>query len=161
MGYFPIALLIAKKQGYLYKYACIIKKITIGVGRLMMLEIKVNTTKNRLYITIKGKMSRDEIITSGDAIFEKSKQLNSGFGVISDISEFMPLDEEGRLIMQNIMKTVKEYGMGHVVRVIKEDGIAQVTVNQWQRTSRQAGYIADNATNALDAEKKLDELEKS
>ncbi|HPH94701.1 MAG TPA: hypothetical protein PKW33_09305 [Anaerolineaceae bacterium] len=123
-----------------------------------MHEVKVNTNKNRLYLTIKGRYTVPEITEVATLITGEAKKLKANFGIVSDISEFVPASEEVRLIMQDTMKKLKDMGLGHVVRVIKSDAV--VAANQWQRTSRAAGYTADQAETVAEADKKLDELQK-
>jgi hypothetical protein len=56
------------------------------------------------------------------------------------------------------MKQLKELGMNKVVRIVPDNAL--VAGNQWQRTSRAAGYSAEQAPTAADAEVLLDKLEK-
>lgn len=86
------------------------------------------------------------------------KNLNEGFGEIFDISEFASISEDGRIVLQEAMKTIKELGMGTVVRVVPDS--AKATANQWQRTSRTVGYAAKQAPTQAETEALLDKIEK-
>jgi len=121
-----------------------------------MFEIHATPQKNRLYVTVRGKMDIAELQAATNKIKEEARRLKSGFGVVSDIQEFIPLTEEVRQAMQNTMKVIRDAGMGHVVRISTN----AVVANQWQRTSRTAGYEALEAPNQAEAEKILDNLEK-
>lgn len=119
-----------------------------------MYQNRTNPGKNRLYVTMKGKLELPEIKTACSDALQKARSIKSGFDTISDISEFIPATEECRLVMQETMKTLKEMGMARVVRIVPAS--AAVAANQWQRTSRAAGYTADQAPTLEEAEKMLD-----
>ncbi len=78
--------------------------------------------------------------------------LKPGFTVITDISNLIPLPEEVRAAFQEMMKETLAKGMSKVVRV---PGDAVVTSNQFQRTSRSAGYTAQDVYTVAEAEKLL------
>lgn len=113
--------------------------------------------KNRLYVTFKGRMEFDEVNKGGANVLQEAKKLKPGFGIISDISEFIPTTEDGRMEMQRVMKTLKDMGLGHVVRIVK--GASSVAGYQWQRTSKAAGYTAAEVGTLADAEILLNKLE--
>ena len=119
----------------------------------------VSIPKNRLYVMAEGKMEVDEVKLASADVLRLAKQLKPGFSIISDVSRFMPVTEEGRLVMQGAMKAAKELGMGHAVRIVPS--AAQVVANQWQRSSRSAGYVAEQAPTLAEAERLLDELGKA
>ncbi len=123
-----------------------------------MYKNRADVIKNRLYVTFKGKMELDEIKIACANAHQEARRLRAGFGVISDVSEFFPATEDGRLAMQQTMKTLNEMGMGEVVRIVPSN--AQVAGNQWQRTSRAVGYVAHQVPTLAEAEKLLDNLEK-
>jgi hypothetical protein len=121
-----------------------------------MYEIRSNLNKNRLYITVRGKLDVNEGKMFVNSALQEAKKLRPGFGTISDISEFIPASEEVRLLVQEGMNSLKSMGVGPVVRVVKQENA--VVANQWQRSSRAAGYTADQAASQEEAEKKLDAL---
>jgi hypothetical protein len=123
-----------------------------------MYKNKADVVKNRLYVTFKGRMDVDEVKTGGANVIQEARKLKPGFGIISDIAEFIPTTEEGRLSMQNTMKTIKELGLGHVVRIVKN--LNSVSGSQWQRTSQAVGYSANEVTTLAEAETLLNKLEK-
>lgn len=122
-----------------------------------MYKNRYDLKKNRLYISFQGKIDKDEIISGSNEVLGFAKLLRPGFGVISDISEFIPTSEEGRLVMQDSMKTLLEMGMTHVVRVVPQN--KKVSGFQWQRTSMSVGYKALEVSAFEEAEKALDEIE--
>jgi len=122
-----------------------------------MYKIQSNPTKNRLYITIEGKINMDEVEDTIAEIKAGCQKLKSGFSVISDIATFIPVDEEVRQKIADTMKYLVEHGMGKVIRVIVDSPTSQVTGFQWQRTSKEAGYTADIAPSIEEAERILDQ----
>ncbi len=123
-----------------------------------MYSNRADVSKNRLYVTFKGRLEVQEVAAGGANVIQEARKLRKGFGIISDITEFIPTTEEGRLSMQNTMKTLNDMGVGHVVRIVKN--LESVSGSQWQRTSSAAGYKADQVTNLAQAEALLDQLEK-
>jgi hypothetical protein len=121
-----------------------------------MYEIRSNAHKNRLYITVKGRLDVNEVKLFVSSALQEAKKLKMGFGVISDISEFSPASEEVRQMMQDGMNSLKNMGIGPVVRVIQAQNA--VVSNQWQRSSRTVGYAADQAYSVEEAEKKMDSI---
>ena len=124
-----------------------------------MVEIHADKVKNWLYITVHGKLTAAEANQVSEKTVVEAKKLKSGFSTISDISQFIPADEETRTIIQNTMVKVKNLGMGHVVRITNGENF--VSANQWQRSSRVVGYVASEAPNREEAEKLLARIEKS
>jgi hypothetical protein len=121
-----------------------------------MFKNHADASKNRLYVNFFGKMETDEIRKACNNALDETKKLKPGFGIISDISTFVPTSEEGRLEMQGAMKKLKEMGASHVVRIVTAG--ATVTALQWQRTSRSIGYEADQAPSLPEAEAMMDKI---
>jgi hypothetical protein len=123
-----------------------------------MIKVTSNTTKNRLYLKLAGLLTVQEINEGIEKQLKPElKKMKAGFSIISDISEFKPTSEEGRQLIQVAMGEAKKAGMGDVVRIVP-NGEALITANQWQRTSRQAGYMAVQVQDLAEAEKLLDKM---
>ena len=114
-----------------------------------MYNTRINALKNCAYLTLKGRLEVTELKQWSASMLAELKKLKPGFGVVSDILECQPTDEEGRLIIQETQRKAKEMGMGNVVRITK--GANPVTANQWQRSSRSIGYTAADAASVEDA----------
>jgi hypothetical protein len=121
-----------------------------------MYTIRVVVAKNRLYLTLKGKVDVAELRAWSAEVLAEAEKLKPGFGVVPDILECYPTTEEGRQIIQATQLKAKEMGMGHVVRITSAANA--ITANQWQRSSRNVGYIAAEAASVEAADKLLDEL---
>jgi hypothetical protein len=78
--------------------------------------------------------------------------LRPGFDLISDIAEFSPAGDEGIKHIQRAQAFLKQHGVRHVIRVVKNP----VSAMQFQRTGKEIGYVADTAHSILEAEKRLD-----
>jgi methyl-accepting chemotaxis protein len=120
-------------------------------------DSRIVVEKNRLYVGLRGCMGASEVRLASAEFIQNARQLRPGFGIISDLSTFVPTSEEGRLELQALQKSLKDLGVGHVVRVVPAS--AKVGAKQLQRSSQAAGYTAMEAPTAAEAERLLDELE--
>ena len=77
--------------------------------------------KNRLYIDLNlTEIEQAENIE--DEIFAKAKQLKAGWGCIKNYTEFnVPLSIDLLDKVESMMSFLKPLGMGHLVRVLKEE----------------------------------------
>jgi len=123
-----------------------------------MYKNQSNIVKNRMHLKVDGKVDVAEMKLWSEDLLNKLKNLRPGFSVISEIMNFQPTTEEGRLILVETQRKAKELGMGHVVRIVKNNNYVAAT--QWQRSSRSVGYAAMEAESLEAAEKLLDEIEK-
>jgi len=122
-----------------------------------MYRILSQTTKNRLYLTLQGKMDIAEAKKFVNQATQEIKKLNPGYGVITDISGFELVAEDIRQNIEELLCTIKATKVGHVFRVTNP-GYPMVSM-QWQRTSWKMGYVAENVNSLGEAERKLDEME--
>lgn len=114
--------------------------------------IKADNDKNRLYITLNGFFSDQEVSAAVDAIIDGAKQLKTGFDVINDISNFKPASQDAKSEMKRAQVFVKENGAKRVIRVVGE---ATISSMQLSSTAKEAGYEADTVATMADAEKLL------
>ncbi|MEN6394607.1 MAG: hypothetical protein ABFD53_12440 [Anaerolineaceae bacterium] len=121
-----------------------------------MYSIRSNTFENRLLIILKGKIELDEANQISDKIIKSVKSLMPGYTVITDIQEMAPAMEDARQVFLTTMQAMKNAGLGLEVRVINPQN--QVTANQFQRTSRAAGYTAQEVNSVSEAERLIDQL---
>jgi hypothetical protein len=121
-----------------------------------MYDVRTNPFENKLLFLAKGKMELPEIQAACQALIKSAQKLQPGFVKISDIHELEVLPEEGRLALQNAMKTLKELGLGAAIRVVSDKNL--VTANQFQRTSRSIGYTALEVRSLQEAEHLMDQM---
>ena len=120
-------------------------------------EIRSNIFENRIYILLKGKLDMEEIRRLSIQVIKDGRKLYSGFVKITDIRELAPAPEEVRLEIQNMMRSLHDMGMGGAIRIVSPQGA--VTANQFQRTSRAAGYLAHEVSTPAEAERILDQMD--
>jgi len=118
-------------------------------------EIRADDTTNILYLEFSGTLTAAEMETAADETIEAAEALSDGFRIINDISGFTPPSPEAAKPIKEAQVTLKELGVGDVVRVVAKDTSA-VTENAFQRRSRQAGYEGKTATSVSEAERKLE-----
>lgn len=118
-------------------------------------EIRTDRAENTLYLELNGALTADEIQTAANETVEVAERLDDGFGIINDISEFTPPSPEAAKPIEEAQATLKELGVGDVVRVVADETSA-VTENAFQRRSRKAGYEGKAATTVDEAERKLE-----
>jgi hypothetical protein len=121
-----------------------------------MYDIRVNSFENHLFILLKGKLELAEATQASEKIIKVIKSLVPGFTVITDIREMAPAAEDARQVFLNAMQNMKNAGLGMEVRVVNSQNM--VTANQFQRTSRTAGYTAQEVGSVNEAEKLIDQL---
>lgn len=121
-----------------------------------MHEVRSNHIENQLVFTLKGKLDVGEIKSACTLLLSNARKLQPGFIKITDIREMEPAPEEGRLELQTTMKTLIDTGLGAAIRIISDGYI--ITANQFQRTSRQAGYTALEVHSFTEAERAIDKL---
>ena len=118
-------------------------------------NIRADLSKNRLYMSISGFMDDDLVTQVVDKVIAEAKKLKPGFAVINDISTFKPATPKGAEEIKRAQLFVKENGVGRVIRVTGQDGIAAMQFSRISKTT--TGYEADQVTTVEDAEKLLDQ----
>ncbi|NMC12646.1 MAG: hypothetical protein GYA34_07155 [Chloroflexi bacterium] len=121
-----------------------------------MFDVRVNSFENHLLIILQGKFELAEANQASEKIIKAIKSLVPGFTVITDIRELAPATEDVRQVFLNTMQAMKNSGMGLEVRVVNQQNL--VTANQFQRTSRAAGYSAQEVNSVPEAQRLIDQL---
>ena len=122
-----------------------------------MFDVKVNSLKNRMFLTVSEKLNPEEMQLFINTALREASKLKAGFGIVCDISHCDILAENVRQELERFMKELKELNKGTEVRVVNP--VTPMVSLQWQRSSWKAGYTAENVTSMRDAERKLDEAE--
>jgi hypothetical protein len=118
-----------------------------------MYQVKTNTHKNRLYVTLSGYMNATETKAAADAVVAAVRILKPGFGVINDISQFRPVSPEAAQEIERAQRFSREAGMGRVIRITGDNALTSM---QFGRVSKAAGYQMDTARSVAEAERLLD-----
>ena len=115
-------------------------------------SVRADIAKNRLYITLNGFFTDQEVRTAADRVIQEAGRLRPGFGVINDICSFKPATANGAEELKRAQLGLKQRGVGRVIRIV---GAAAVASMQLARQSKEAGYSADTAATVKDAEAML------
>jgi hypothetical protein len=83
-----------------------------------MHEIRVDQDKNRLFIRLAGRISRQEAEQVLDRMVFEIGRLKEGFAVINDISEFRLGDLGAVGVLRDTVNYLAGHGVGRVIRVV-------------------------------------------
>lgn len=119
-----------------------------------MHTVTIDIEKNRLYFTIAGHFTVEELTKISDEIIVAVRQLKPGFNSITQMNQFIPQNQEARMVMYSTMKTAQSMGQKHVVRISS----SPISRQQWQFSSITVGYQAFECGSLEEAENLLDEL---
>jgi hypothetical protein len=125
-----------------------------------MYDIRADTSQNRLYLDITGRVDAEEMQEAADKTISEAEKLNSGFDIINDLSGFRPPSPEAAKPIKVAQGKLKEMGMSRTVRVVDDD-TSQVVVNAFERRSKDVGYSGEQAESVDEAERMLDEEDAS
>jgi len=119
-----------------------------------MYEVTSNQHKNRLYFTLKGFMSADEIKQATEESIRQMERLKPGFTVISNIAEFSVAGPEATSYISKMQGVAAQLGVRKVVRVVK----STISSMQFKRTQHlaDANYETEDVYSVEEAERLLD-----
>jgi len=121
-----------------------------------MFEAEADVPNNRLYLTLTGRMERDDVEKAADEAVDAANRLRGGFDIINDLSGFAPPSPEAAKPIKRAQGELVELGVDRVVRVVDED-TSQVVVRAFDRRSKEVGYSGETASSVAEAERLLDE----
>src|SRR5690349_19242184 len=119
----------------------------------MGITLRLEEKKNRLYVTLAGLMSDEEMKAAADQTIEQVKKLRKGFTILTDISKFRPMTKQGVEEVKRVGLFCAANGMKATARVI---GISPTAHQQFQRVAKENGYTAYTATSVDEAESMLE-----
>ncbi|WP_135664142.1 hypothetical protein [Halorhabdus rudnickae] len=121
-------------------------------------DVEVDTARNRMTLTLEGQLDKSQIEAIIDEMAEGAKQLDEGWGLINDISEFKPAADDDEADLKEGAVQAGRLGMDTVVRVTGESVTAEF---QWERIGEEAsseeGYDVFVTESVEDATAMLDE----
>ncbi len=118
-----------------------------------MYKFKIDPVKNRLYITLEGFFSTEEMKQCSDETIEVVKQLKPGYDVITDISQFSPVGVDALEEIKRVQEYFRISGVRYGVRVV---GKSVVTGMQFKRIGKSVGFRSTNFATLAEAEHFLD-----
>ncbi len=118
-----------------------------------MYDIKTDTEKNRIIITI-GKLEDEaEIKALAQSVTSACRKLKKGFTCITDLRKYEVMDDQFEKYVQETQAAMIQAGLSEVVRVRREMGL--LGHFQFDNASSTVGYHAQNVTTMEEAEKIL------
>ena len=120
-----------------------------------MYDIRADTSTNRLYLDITGRVDAEEMQEAADKTISEAETLRSGFDIINDLSGFRPPSPEAAKPIKVAQGELVEMGLNRTVRVVDDD-TSQVVVNAFERRSRDVGYSGEQAGSVDEAERLLE-----
>jgi hypothetical protein len=119
-----------------------------------MFSIHADKQKNRLYIKLGVPDPEDEKIILS-VLHREINKLLPGFTVLSDLTGFVPVNQELAQIILQAQEAMVERGAGFGVRVVA----SSVVRLQMERRAKSSGINSITASSLDEAEKLLDEYQ--
>ncbi|MDX1569228.1 MAG: hypothetical protein R3200_01995 [Xanthomonadales bacterium] len=119
-----------------------------------MFDLKINPEKNAILCVLSGKFDEAEAHDYVSKFKDGVDRLEPGMVVITDLTEFVPTDDEVRRILQEGSKYAVERGVLRGIRIVTESVSSKVGNIQLNKTARELGYKVD-VVNSLDEAKRL------
>jgi hypothetical protein len=113
-------------------------------------DVKADTASNRVYVTLRGFSSDEEMQEHVTRVATEVRKLKPGFVMISDISQMKPATPNGTKMLQDIMHLYRKQGIARIIRIVGEDVIAK---GQFNRLAKDAGIEVHYVSTRDQAEK--------
>jgi hypothetical protein len=101
------------------------------------LEVRANTTKNRLYMIFAGFFSDDDMVKAVNKVIEEVSRLKPGFDIITDSSHLKAASPKGSAEIVRALTFMKDHGVRNGVRISGDDVISDT---QLTRLTQEAGF---------------------
>jgi hypothetical protein len=120
----------------------------------MEFDVKADPIKNRLYLRLRGMFSDENIKNAADQAIAAMRVFKGRpFTIVSDISEFKPLTQEGVEHVKRVGEEGLKVGLVATARVVGKSAVAKM---QFERASHENGYPSYSTSTVEDAEAALD-----
>lgn len=117
-------------------------------------EVDTDHEKNRLYLTLDGQLSVEEVKTAADEVIEAAETLEPGFDQVNDMSGFQAADPEALEHIERGKRGIVEAGVAATCRVVSESTTGQM---QFDRAGEEEeAYAVAKAESFEQAEKLLE-----
>jgi hypothetical protein len=117
--------------------------------------MKADVARNRLYASLEGYFTADEMKRCADDTIEAAKKLRAGYCTITDISRCKPMPPEAAKDIERVQAYFRSSGARQGVRIV---GTSVLSGMQFRRTGGSAEYNSVNMPSMEEAERFLDEL---
>jgi cyclopropane fatty-acyl-phospholipid synthase-like methyltransferase len=121
-----------------------------------MYQSRTDVERNRIYITLKGRITARESEEAMRQIIADISSLKPSFDVVTDISEFEPVTQKETEALLKVHKVLLEKGVNRIARVVGTELKATVGKIQFERTSRESKITAENFDSIEMANRYLD-----
>jgi len=109
-------------------------------------KIWIDPAKNRLYLLIKGPISDETAKAAADKTMEEAKKLQSGFTVVSDISQAHPIGPKGAVEIKRAQAFLGYLGVKRMIQVVPPSGSEEAK----QQGNPPQGYPTANTASSID-----------
>jgi hypothetical protein len=117
-------------------------------------DVDADRGENRIYLTLDGYLDGESAQAAADATIAGAEALDSGFEMITDLSNFQPADTDAMEHIERGKRGIAEHGVAAVVRVTAESTTGQM---QFDRAGEdEESYQVAMADSVATAEKLLD-----
>jgi hypothetical protein len=117
--------------------------------------MRPDTVRNRLYATLEGFFTADEMKKCADDTIAAAKKLRPGYCTITDITNCKPMPPEAAKEIERVQAYFRSSGARQGVRIVAANVLSGM---QFRRTGGSAEYNSVNLPSLEEAEKFLDEL---
>jgi len=123
-----------------------------------IVSVRADLEKNRLYTTVRGFLTKEDILSLPAELESEAKKLKPGYIAISDIRGYKPATEDMQNIMSKNMEAALRTGMSATIRVVDELNILQSELQKL--SSLKHGYKAVVCKSITEAETEAEKQEK-
>jgi hypothetical protein len=121
-------------------------------------NVDIDESKNRLYLSLEGHLTVDEVEAAADAVIEAAERLDEGFDEVSDLRGFEPADPAAMDHIKRGKRGIAENGIAAVCRVVSDSTTGQM---QFDRAGEDEEEYQLAKTDSVEkAEKLLDKRRK-
>lgn len=116
--------------------------------------VEADTERNRLYTTLEGNLSKEDILSLPEDLRREAERLKPGYLAISDVSAYIPASQENIEILSETMGVAVETKMGATIRIVSD-----ASMDLQQVSSSNHGYKAIICRSKDEAEKIAKKIE--
>ncbi len=120
-----------------------------------MFQIKINSTRNTILCILEGRFDPAEAKEYIKKFKNGVDKLSPNFIVITDISEFIPTDDDVRDILRQGTEYAVNHRMGRAIRIVSDRITSKIGNIQFNRAAQDLGYKAEEVSSLEDAKKMI------
>ena len=117
--------------------------------------MRPDPARNRLYATLEGFFTAEEMKRCADDTIEATRKLQPGYCTVTDVTRCKPMPPEATKEIERVQAHFRASGARQGVRIV---GANVLSGMQFRRTGSSAEYNSVNVASLEEAEKFLDNL---